>query len=283
MKVKRWRVLALSFIMVGQVGCITLAQPTIGDLVNVVTTMAPALIPISEKEEIAIGRDIAANVAGRYGVVEDYGLTRYVNLVGNTVARKSDRPNLNYHFAVLDTDIVNAFACPGGYIFVTRGTLDIIDSESELAAVLAHEVAHVAKKHIVKEIEKTKFLSAGTRVAGDLLNADSNTFEAVTSFGTDILFKGLSRSDEYQADRFSLIYSSSAGYEPTSLVTFLEKLKSEGSGSNSGGVALLFSTHPKVDDRLYRASAAMSELGLSGRPGASLTDRYNANVHLIKY
>jgi predicted Zn-dependent protease len=216
-------------------------------------------------------------------VIEDYELTRYVNLVGNTVARKSDRPNLNYHFAVLDTDIINAFACPGGYIFVTRGTLNIIDSESELAAVLAHEVAHVAKKHIVKEIEKTKFLSAGTRVAGDLLNAGSQTFEAVTSIGTDFLFKGLSRSDEYEADRYSLVYSSSAGYEPTSLVTFLEKLKSEGSGSNSGGLALLFSTHPKVDDRLSRASTAMSELGLRDLRGVSLSDRYDANVRPIIY
>ena len=260
-----------------------MAQPTVGDLVSAVTTIAPALIPISENEEIAIGRDIAANVAGRYGVVQDYGLTRYVNLVGNTVARKSERPDLKYHFAVLDTDIVNAFACPGGYVFITRGTLDLIESESELAAVLAHEVAHVAKKHIVKEIEKTKLLMAGGRVAGDLINTGSQVFEAVTSLGTDILFKGLSRSDEYQADRFSLIYASGAGYEPIGLITFLEKLRLEGNMPGSEGVALLFSTHPKVDDRLTRASGIINELGLNDYQGVSLPDRYKANIRPIGY
>ena len=269
--------------MMGQAGCITMAQPTVGDLVSAVTTIAPALIPISENEEIAIGRDIAANVAGRYGVVQDYGLTRYVNLVGNTVARKSDRPNLKYHFAVLDTDIVNAFACPGGYVFITRGTLNLIESESELAAVLAHEVAHVAKKHIVKEIEKTKLLMAGGRVAGDLINTGSQVFEAVTSLGTDILFKGLSRSDEYQADRFSLIYASGAGYEPIGLITFLEKLRLEGNRPGSEGVALLFSTHPKVDDRLTRASGIINELSLNDYQGVSLPDRYKANIRSIGY
>lgn len=283
MKTKRGWFLALSFSFLIQAGCITIAQPTVGDLVNVVTTMAPALISISEKEEIAIGRDIAANVAGRYSVVQDYGLTRYVNLVGNTVSRKSDRPDLKYHFAVLDTDIVNAFACPGGYIFITRGTLEVIESESELAAVLAHEVAHVAKKHIVKEIEKTKLLIAGGRVAGDLINTGTQVFEAVTSFGTDILFKGLSRSDEYQADKFSLIYASEAGYESIGLVTFLEKLKSEANRPGSEGVALLFSTHPKVDDRLTRASVVMNELGLNDYQGTSLRDRYKANVRPIRY
>ena len=99
-----------------QVSCVPLHQPGINEIVNAAITAAPDILPITQAEEIKIGRSIAANVAGRYGVVRDMELTRYVNLVGNTVARESGRPNLHYSFAVLETDIINAFSCPGGYV-----------------------------------------------------------------------------------------------------------------------------------------------------------------------
>jgi predicted Zn-dependent protease len=265
------------------VSCVPMHQPSVNDLVNAAITAVPDILPITEAEEIKIGRSIAANVAGRYGVVRDMELTRYVNLVGNTVARKSGRPNLRYSFAVLDTDIINAFSCPGGYVFISMGSLDIIDSEAELAAVLAHEVAHVAKRHIIKEIEKKKFLNVGGKVVGNYLNADPRIFNMATAHGTELLFKGYSRVDEYQADRLSLSYTSEAGYDPKELLIFLEKIKAKSKPTNDENVrdrriSLLFSTHPDVDNRIERARGVIERRKSDDSKGVLLKERYNENV-----
>lgn len=270
-------------LMLLQVSCVPLHQPSVNDLVNAAITAVPDILPITEAEEIKIGRSIAANVAGRYGVVRDMELTRYVNLVGNTVARKSGRPNLRYTFAVLDTDIINAFSCPGGYVFISMGCLNIIDSEAELAAVLAHEVGHVAKKHIIKEIEKKKFLNVGGKIVGNYLNTDPQIFNRATSHGTELLFKGYSRVDEYQADRLSLTYTSKAGYDPNALLSFLEKIKNKGGSSNGENVGnrtvkLLFSTHPDVDSRIDRAKGIISRRESDNAKGVLLKGRYNESV-----
>jgi len=250
-------------------------EPTIGDVVDAVNTIAPALLPMSEAEEIAIGKAIAAEVAGRYGVVRDSSLTRYVNLVGKTVARKSDRPYLDYHFAVLDTDIINSFACPGGYIFITRGALEAMNSEAELAAVLAHEVAHVAKKHIVKEIEHKEFLEAGGTAAANYLDADPKIFNMATSHGTELLFKGLSRADEYQADKHGITYAGDAGYDAGGLVSFLGILKDTAESDAPEGVSMLFATHPDIDNRIDRAEAVITSKGYGDTEGKVLAERFS--------
>jgi predicted Zn-dependent protease len=265
-------------------GCATLGRlappvPGVGDFITVVTTLGSAVMPIGQEEENEIGRSIAANVAGRYGIVWDAELTRYVTLVGRTVAGKSGRPELSYHFAVLDTDIVNAFSCPGGYVFVTRGTLAVIGSEAELAAVLAHEISHVANKDIIKEIEKQKFFQAGNEVAGTLLHADPSILNAVTSFGTGLLFKGLSRSDENASDRLSLVYTAKAGYRPAALLTFLERLKG-GAGAADDDVKLLFATHPKIDDRIKNVRKEIEGMPDQGQDGELLSERYIDHVRL---
>ncbi len=265
-------------------GCATLGRltppvPGVGDFITVVTTLGSAVMPIGQEEENEIGRSIAANVAGKYGIVWDTELTRYVTLVGRTVAGKSDRPDLLYHFAVLDTDIINAFSCPGGYVFVTRGTLAVVGSEAELAAVLAHEISHVANRDIIKEIEKQKFFQAGNEVAGTLLHADPSILNAVTSFGTELLFKGLSRSDENASDRLSLVYTAGAGYRPAAYLTFLERLR-DGAGAADDDVKLLFATHPKIDDRIKNVTKEIERMSDQGQGGELLTQRYIDHVRL---
>ncbi len=274
--------LAICLAAVTQSGCVTLgtlapSPPGLGDLVSVAKTLGSAVTPIGREEEVEIGRGIAASVAGKYGIVRDEQLTRYVCLVGETVAAKSDRPDLSYHFAVLDTDIINAFSCPGGYVFVTRGTLFIIDSEAELAAVLAHEISHVAHKDIIGEIEKQEFFQAGNKVAGTLLHTDPAVFNAATSFGTGLLYKGLSRSDEYAADESALGYTASAGYNPAALLTFLEKLR-DASGTSDSGVKLLFATHPQIVDRIRNVETLMSKMPEQERRGELLAPRYIEHV-----
>ncbi len=290
----RVRLIILSFMILFLVSCVptSIYQPSVSNIVNAAITAIPDILPMTIAEEIRIGRSIAANLAGRYGVIRDPELTRYVSLVGNTVARKSDRPNLHYTFGVLDTDIVNAFACPGGYIFITMGALEIINNEAELAAVLAHEVAHVAKKHVVKEIEKKKFLQVGGKVIGNYLNTDPHIFHRATLHGTNVLFKGYAKVDEYQADRLSLIYTSKAGYDPNGLLVFLEKTKAKGGvstdpdGTNSEEIKdrtirLLFSTHPDVNSRIDRAKRIFSRRGFDNTKGVVLEERFSRHVNPI--
>jgi predicted Zn-dependent protease len=176
---------------------------------------------------------------------------------------------------VLDTDIINSYACPGGYIFITRGALEAMNSEAELAAVLAHEVAHVAKKHIVKEIEHKEFLSAGGTAAANYLNADPKIFNMATAYGTELLFKGLSRNDEYQADKYGVTYAAEAGYDAAGLISFLEVLKERAGGDAPEGVSLLFATHPDVDNRIERASTVISTKGYDETGGSILADRFS--------
>lgn len=276
--------LAILVAAAAQSGCATLgflapASPGLGELVSVTRTLGSAVMPIGPEEEIEIGRSIAANVAGKYGIVMDEQVTRYICLVGETVAAKSDRPDLTYHFAVLDTDIINAFSCPGGYVFVTRGALGIIECEAELAAVLAHEIAHVAHKDIINEIEKQQFFQAGNEVAGTLLHADPAIFNAATSFGTGLLFKGFSRSDEYAADKRSIGYTARAGYDPAALLTFLEKLRGA-SGAPDDGVKLLLATHPQIDDRIENVRTLLAGLPDQGQPGERLAPRYFEQIRL---
>jgi predicted Zn-dependent protease len=278
----RTALLAISLAALTQSGCATLgtlapSPPGLGDLVSVAKTLGSAVTLMGPEEEIEIGRSIAAGVAGRYGIVRDEQMTRYICLVGETVAGKSDRPDLSYHFAVLDTDIINAFSCPGGYVFVTRGTLKVIDSEAELAAVLAHEISHVAHKDIIREIEKQQFFGAGNKVAGTLLHTDPAIFNAATSFGTGLLYKGLSRSDEYTADECALRYCAAAGYDTGALLTFLKKLRA-GSGIDDSGVRLLLATHPPIDDRIKNVETSMSKIPEQERTGELLTRRYIDNV-----
>lgn len=263
-------------------GCSTLGAlaptvPGLDDLISVTTTLGSAVTPIGREEEIEIGRSIAASVAGKYGIVRNEQITRYVCLVGETVAAKSKRTDISYYFAILDTDIINAFSCPGGYVFITRGALSIIESEAELAAVLAHEISHVANKDIINEIEKQQFLFAGNEVAGTLLHTDPAVFNAATAFGTDLLFKGFSRSDELAADKQALSTAADAGYDPAGLLTFLERLKA-GSSVSGGGVKLLLATHPQIDDRIENIQEMLSEMPDPERAGERLEGRYIEHV-----
>ena len=127
--------------------------------------LASALIPISDEEEIILGKRVAARVIARYGIDDNAEATYYLNLVATAIAQRSDRPDIPYHIAILATDDVNAYACPGGYIFVTRGALKMVRDEAELAAVLAHEISHVTERHIVNALRNSKFMHVGTDVA----------------------------------------------------------------------------------------------------------------------
>jgi predicted Zn-dependent protease len=244
-------------------------------LAKAAKSTAAAVIPISLEEEIQIGRAVSARVAGRYGLSTDDRLTRYVSLVGLVCAANSERPGIPWRFAVLASDEVNAFAAPGGYIFITRGALRKMTSEAQLAGVLSHEIAHVAGKHILKEIQKANLASAGKSLAEASGKIPSGVLDAVADTGANVLFKGYSRSDEYEADLTGTTILHGAGYPPDGLVSFLGKLES---GGAKGGVEALFATHPATAERVGKINAELKARTWTpaGRP--YLEDRFRRRV-----
>jgi predicted Zn-dependent protease len=205
------------------------------------------------EEEQAIGREVAAKVLGIYKLyTADPALTRYVNLVGQYVARSSDEPNRKYYFAVLDTDTINAYSCPGGYIFVAKGLLDILDNEAELAVVLGHEIAHVTEKHILKEVKRANLLSAGTGLAADQAfqggGMGDELARKISQKAMEVLLtKGLAKKDEYASDEKGFVTACRAGYSSAAYFEFLKKMDQI---TASPGMAVLVKTHPQPAARL---------------------------------
>ena len=226
-------------------------------------------LPISPEKESDIGRGVAATVAGRYPVSRDTAITRYVNLVGLAVASVDPRGDIAYHFAVLDTPDVNAFASPGGYIFITRGALSLIESEAELAGVLAHEVGHVNRRHVIEGLRKSDTM----RAVRDQADLNGGVLDQVVGAGANTLFTGLSRGDELEADSLGFEYAAAAGYDPGGLASFVARLNRH---SGEGPVSELFATHPRPDERLSQLTRIAQR---DHYPSAEvLEDRYRANV-----
>jgi predicted Zn-dependent protease len=233
------------------------------------------------RAEILFGRDVAARILGKYGGYENDALTRYVNLVGKAVALHAGRPEIEYRFAVLNTDTVNAFAAPGGYIFVTRGALEMMDDEAELAGVLAHEVAHVQERHIVKDLDiKASDKSQGAALAG-LISGTSDTmraaFQQMVDKAVDMLLEtGYKKQDEMDADRIATSLISIAGYDPTALKRYLKAIEAV----KGDRIETLSKTHPSFASRIESIDKFLLDNGLPDRKQPIVRKRFHENVHL---
>jgi predicted Zn-dependent protease len=231
---------------------------------------------VSPEEERAFGREAAATLLGAEPALADPAVQRYVNRVGLWVALQSERPELAWRFAVLDDPDVNAFAAPGGYVFVTKGLLQLLESESELAGALGHEVAHVVRKHHLNALTKDKRMSALTGLASDKIGGDDprkREMAAKVLTGVKTLYsRGLDKKDEIQADRDGVIIAARAGYDPSGLVGVVQKLDALDPGA--AGVALLFKTHPLPADRLTVLDDLFSTGQLDAFAGVEGRERY---------
>jgi predicted Zn-dependent protease len=195
-------------------------------------------LTISEAEERQIGEDVSTKIRQRFGVVQDPAIHKYVTLLGTTLAKQSERPNLNWTFVVLDTDGVNAFASPGGIVHVTRGALGLAKNEAELAGVLGHEIGHVAHKHTVNAIKKGNAVKMGSDAAGRSSFLSSYASKAYEM----ILENNFDRGDELDADKVGVDLAQKAGYQSASLGDFLERLdeRNRNQVERNG----LFASHP---------------------------------------
>lgn len=213
-----------------------------------------AVAGVSEQEERGIGREIAGRMLGAAPLVNDAALQAYVNRVGRWIAAQSERPDLPWRFAVIDTASINAFAAPGGYVLVTRGLYDILDTEAQLAGVLAHEIAHVVRRHHVTVMQKSAALSAGAQLAQrDNRSAFLNN---MIGSGAEVFARGLDKSAEHEADAMGVVLAARAGYNPFGLIDVLHKLAAR--GADDGSLALLFKTHPAPGDRLEALGNALT-------------------------
>ena len=213
-----------------------------------------AVTGLSEEEELKIGREIAGRMLGAAPLVNDAALQSYVNRVGRWVAMQSERPNLPWRFAVIDTATINAFAAPGGYVLVTRGLYEILDTEAQLAGVLAHEIAHIVRRHHVTVMQKSAALSAGAQLAQrDNRSAFLNN---MIGSGAEVFARGLDKSAEHESDAMGVVLAARAGYNPFGLIDVLHKLAAR--GASDGSLALLFKTHPAPGDRLDELGTALT-------------------------
>ncbi|MGA1868215.1 MAG: M48 family metalloprotease [bacterium] len=214
--------------------------------------------------EIKFGRDVAARIIGKYGIYKDDELTKYLNLLGRSLASGANRPELNFVVGILDTTTINAFAAPGGYIFITKGVIDTVDNEAQLAAVIAHEIIHIAQRHIVKELNIRASESSSTSGLSRLLSGTSETTRIAFSKAIDetvtILFeRGYKKNDEIEADTMGVMLASSTGYNPTALVTFIEKIKQLKDQDTSNYKSL----YPPFDERIKHIKDTIDEEGLA--------------------
>jgi predicted Zn-dependent protease len=232
------------------------------------------------KAEIVFGRVLAARILGKYAYYEDDKLNEYVNKVGKGLAQFANRPEIEFRFAVVDTNIVNAFAAPGGYIFVTKGALAKMEDEAELAAVLAHEIAHVTEKHIVKELNikgtDASPVSGFAQVLGGGSGAVKVVFSQIVDQAAEILFeKGLKKQDEFDSDRVSIIIISTAGYDPLAMKRYLKKI----SGAEKETKALV-GTHPSFNERIMNVDTILVENQLMDKKQPIVKERFVANVKI---
>lgn len=226
----------------------------LGRVFDAASDLVSAGTGLSEKEEIQAGREIAGRTLGAAPLVNDAALQSYVNRVGRWLALQSERPDLPWHFGVIDTASINAFAAPGGYVLMTRGLYEILDNEAQLAGVLAHEIAHVIKRHHVTVMQKSAAISAGAKLAQR--DDRSQLLNNMIGSGAEIFARGLDKSAEFEADAVGVVIAARAGYSPYGLVEVLHKLAAR--GGDDAALSLLFKTHPQPGERLAQLGEALT-------------------------
>ena len=215
---------------------------------------------ISQQQEVELGAQQAQQVNAQLPMLQDATVNAYVNSLGNQLARTTSRADLDWHFAVVNTDVINAFALPGGYIYVNRGVLEQADNESELASVLAHEIEHVVRRHSVKQMEQVNNANIGVALACTLTNVCNNQVAAAAiQVGGSAYFAKNSRADEVQADEGGFGTLVRAGINPRGMLTFFEKLLAEEQRSGGGNASSWFADHPGTQDRIDDIQRLLNE------------------------
>jgi predicted Zn-dependent protease len=222
---------------------------------------------VSESQEIQIGDEVAASTRATIGDYPDNELQRYVMSLGQRLAATSERPGLPWNFEVIDDPAVNAFAAPGGKIFVTRGILAFLDSEAELAGVIGHEIGHVTARHTARQITRQQLFSIGL-IAGSIASSRVASAAGALQQGLQLLFLSYSRGDESQADELGFRYIRRARYNPNEMSDVFRVLERVGELSGGGRVPTWAASHPAPEDRLAKAEQRAASVPADSLRGA---------------
>lgn len=223
------------------------------------------------EDEIRIGKQVAGDLLGAAPLVKDDTLQQYVNSVGRWIALQSGRPDLPWKFGVIESEDINAFAAPGGYVFLTKGLYKRLNNEAELAGVLAHEIAHVSKKHHLDLLKKSALIGMLAQSVSKEVKGDAGVQNLIGN-GAEMLARGLDKEAEFEADRIGVVFAAQSGYDAWGLPTVLQDMATI--NAKDGRLALLYKTHPSAADRLARLGEAVGERFDSLPPGKEFADRF---------
>lgn len=266
----RWLVLA-TLITTPIAGCAR--NPVTGQL---------QLALISEAQEIELGRQAAAEISASVGLVDDAALQNYVQELGRRLASTSERPHLPWSFAVVDDPVPNAFALPGGYIFITRGMMALMGSEAQLASVLGHEIGHVTARHHVTSMSRSQLAQFGLGI-GSILVPELQGVGQLAGVGLQLLFLSHSRDAERQADDLGFAYTLAHGYDVREMPLVFESLRRIGERQQAGSLPSWLQTHPEPGDRIAAIERRIAESGAAANQltiaAGPYLDRLNGVVY----
>ncbi len=232
---------------------------------------------ISESQEIAIGRESDQAITAQMGLYDDPALQEYVQRLGERLAAVSERPALNWSFRVVDDPIVNAFALPGGYLYITRGILAHFNTEAELVAVLGHEIGHVTARHGVSQMSKSQLAQLGLGIGSVLADERLQGLTELAAAGVGLMFLKFGRDDERQADDLGLRYLLATGYDAQRMVEVFEMLGRVSAAQGGGRVPGWQSTHPAPENRSARIASQIEQ-----RPAGVAKPRVEAGSYLAR-
>ena len=242
------------------------------------------LLPV--EQEAQIGAQEHVKIVRQMGLYEDDALQNYVNVIGQRLAVHTERPDVTYRFFIVDSDMVNAFALPGGYIYVTRGLMALANSEAELAAVIAHEIAHVTARHSAERYSQGVLTGLGATILGAAV--DNPDASRALGVGADLFTKSYSRDQEHEADALGVRYLAQAGYDPYAMSRFLQHLyhyaQLEEQVSGQRAPPTFLSTHPATQDRFPRAASIATNYGIAeGQQAVVNLDDYLRRINGLSF
>jgi len=230
---------------------------------------------LSDEDEVRMGQETDPEITAMYGIYDDVALVTYIDNLGQQLAKISHRPQLTYTFNVMDSPVINAFAVPGGYVYLTRGILAYLNSEAELAGIIGHEIGHITARHSAQQYTKAQLAQIGLGL-GSLLSQTFSQYAGLAGQGIGLLFLKFSRDNEREADNLGVEYSSKAGYDATDMANFfitLDKMH----GGEKGSLPDFLTTHPNPENRV----GAVREAARKWQATLGLTSpKINRNTYL---
>jgi predicted Zn-dependent protease len=229
-------------------------------------------VEMTDAEEAQLGAEVSTRIRARYGVVQNQAVHRYVTLVGTALAQASSKPGLAWKFIVLDTDAVNAFASPGGFVHITKGALANLKNESELAGVLAHEIIHITDKHTIRAIQKGKLVQMG---ADETVAGNNALMGKLADKAYEVIEQGFGRGEELESDEKGVVLANTVGYAPQGMNGFLAMLVERNKNAQPAKNGL-FASHPETKERMDKMTRQIASAKLTAT--ATVAERYTSTI-----